>query len=79
MTAGTPPEPVVKEGVSLPSGVLDGDGVVAGGGVGVGDDDALTLADGTGCGETVKINPSEVGSTLTTRELIHSARACRLR
>ena len=43
VTAGTPSSPVVKEAASFPSAVLDGGRVVAGGRVGVGNGDGLTL------------------------------------
>ena len=48
VTAGTLSMPVVKVGGVVAGGVgLDGVGVVAGGGVGVGDDDGLALEDGS--------------------------------
>ena len=46
VTAGTPSEPVVKVRGVVAGDVLEGGGVVAGRGVGVGDDDGLALADG---------------------------------
>ena len=46
VTPGTLFTPVVKVAVVVAGGVLDGVGVVASGGVGVGDDDGLALGDG---------------------------------
>ena len=45
VTAGTPSHAGGEVGGVVAGGVLDGVGVVAGGGVGVGDDDGLALED----------------------------------
>ena len=74
VTAGTLFMPVVKDAASLPAAVLDGQGVVAGGGVGVGDDDDLALADD----DRTNQDRERVENTEDTRSHGRPARQCRL-